>query len=145
MKRIILTLAIIAVSAGVANAQVRPDAERPMGGPEGPGFCMPDTEYVQLLTDQNQLLGRIRTSIYISLAGSLVPGVCEGIYEVKKQANPDYTIGGGLLAGVIVGEAAIITGGVMLLVNELKLIKNQRQINDHLILRATPGGLALEF
>ena len=48
-------------------------------------------------------------------------------------------------AGMAAGEIALLTGGIWMIVNEFKMVNSQRKINDHLILRYGPNGVALQF
>ena len=47
--------------------------------------------------------------------------------------------------GIVAGELAFLTGGIWMIVNEFKMVNSQRKINDHLILRYGPNGVALQF
>ena len=46
--------------------------------------------------------------------------------------------------GIVAGELAFLTGGIWMIVNEFKMVNSQRKINDHLILRYGPNGVALQ-
>lgn len=142
MKKILVIFALLLISIPKMSAQVRPESQKDM-----PGFATAQeidwtTRYSLLLDNQNKLLQNRKIATIVGLAGGFVGGIGSTMISVSAtegEASPAGT------AMVLVGGTAAAVGGVWLLVNEFKLINNQRQINDHLKLRLTPGGVALEF
>jgi len=51
-------------------------------------------------------------------------------------------------AGAVIGSIGLVTtvgAGVWLIVNEFQLISTRRKINEKMVLRVTPTGVALQF
>ena len=142
MKKILLLFALLVIAVPKMNAQVRTDYQT-----NQPEFTSAqniewNTRYTMLLDNQNKLLQNRKTAIIISLAGGAVGVVGTTMVSVSSLSGETSPSGSAL---TLIGGAATAVGGVWLIVNEFKLINNQTQINDHLKLRLTPGGVALEF
>ena len=142
MKKFILLIAILFATSTLANAQMRPDAK-----PAAPGFnpaeiAAMNTQYVTLLEYQNKLLSRRNIALMVSVAGGCVYEIGSVMYSTKVANNQDPSTGTAIIG---VGALTMLTGGVWALINEVNLIGNQKKINEHLMLRYSPGGIALEF
>ena len=142
MKKILILFAFLLIAVPKMNAQVRPEIQK-----DHPGFANAqgiewNTQHAMLLDTQNRLLDGVKTATIISLAGGFVGGIGSSMVTLSAAEGNTSPAGTAL---VLVGGSAAAVGGVWLLINEFKLINNQKQINDHLKLRLNPGGVALEF
>lgn len=101
-----------------------------------------NTRYTMLLEDQNSLLKQRKTAIIMSLAGGVVGGLGSAIVTTSAENGESSPVG---TVMAITGGACTLAGGVWLLMNEFQLINSQKAINNHLRLRYSPTGIALEF
>ena len=87
----------------------------------------------------------------VSLTGAGVAAIGSATTVFSALLNYDPEVGGEIEvspAGSIltsVGSIAMAVGGIWLLVNDFKLINSQKRINENLILRYGPTGVALQF
>lgn len=147
MKKVLLALVALVASAVLSNAQIAPGR----GMNRSAEVTALNTQYADLLSYQNHLLKNRKTAMIVTLSGlgvcvtSGVLGASVAQYEYSsgKVVSVDYPVAAAV--GVIVGECALLTGGIWMIVNEFKMVNSQRKINDHLILRYGPNGVALQF
>ena len=142
MKKLIFLFVLLLISIPKMNAQVRPEYQKGQSGFTVAQNIEWNTQHSLLLDNQNKLLKNRKIATIISLAGGGIGAIgatMVSVASVQGQASPSGT------ALYLVGGAATAVGGVWLIVNEFKLINNQTQINDHLKLRLTSSGVALEF
>ena len=142
MKKLILSLLILLAGTMAARAQYAPGHGMSRSS-EAAAF---NAQYSDLLIYENHLLKNRKTALILSLSGTGVAVVSASVGTVIG-ASDGYAgdMPTGAAIGVLVGELAALTGGVMYVVNEFKLINCQRKINDHMILRYSPTGVALQF
>ena len=150
MKKILLAIVMFALFAPVMSAQVRPGAPSPGTSGLDTQHSWPDftsaadidwaNRYTILLEDQNSLLQQRKAATILTLAGGLVGGL--GAVMVQ---NTTGAVSPGMTIMCVTGGVAAFSGSIWLLVNGFQMINNEKKINDHLILRCTPGGVALEF
>ncbi len=95
-------------------------------------------QYVDLLKRQNTLLSERTTAICLSLGGSFLVGVASSLENTGASSDLVNVFG---YTGAVMG----LVGGVWMLVNEFQLIQSRKKINNHLILRYGPNGIALQF
>ena len=145
MKKLILSLMILLAGAMAARAQYAPGR----GMTRSSEAAALNAQYSDLLSYENHLLKNRKTALILSLSGtgvaavSAIAGTAAG--AVNASSTDVIEMPTGAAVGVLVGELAAVTGGVMLLVNEFKLINCQRKINDHVIMRCSPTGVAFQF
>ena len=142
MKKLIILIAILLATSTLANAQMRPDAKPGAPGINPGEVAAMNTQYVTLLEYQNKLLNRRVTALAVSAAGACIYEVGNIMYSAKVAANQDPTTGSTI---ALIGAATIGVGGIWAMINEVNLIGTQKKINEHLMLRYSPGGIALEF
>ncbi|MBO4571085.1 MAG: hypothetical protein J5699_04085 [Bacteroidales bacterium] len=146
MKRILLVLILVVSSSALSSAQVRPQY---MPSPENgnPETIMWNAEYARLLDDQNHKLDSRKYAMIISLSGAAVTftGAVVGVMTAESNYDGTVSIGTPGTAIMAVGELVTAVGGIWLLINEFNMIKAQQRINDHLILKYGPSGVALTF
>lgn len=142
MKKLILFIVVLLASATFANAQVRPDAMPAGHGPNPAEIAAMNTQYVTLLAEQNKLLSRRYSALMVTVAGGCLYEAGSILYSVKVASEQDPSTGTAFAA---VGAITMLAGGVWTLINETNLIVNQKKINEHLMLRYSPSGIALEF
>ena len=142
MKKLIIVLSLMVVSAAISNAQIRPDAVPPMNQDE----VYWNAEYANLLNLQNAKLDSRRTALTVSLAGAglAVVGAFVGVATAEVK-DGTATLGLPGLAMMAVGELTTAVGGAWLLINEFYMIKTQKRINEHLMLKYGPTGVSLTF
>ena len=142
MKRLSLFLLLVAFSAAVSNAQIRPDAVKPISENE----VYWNSEYANLLNQQNARLDSRRTAMTVSLAGAglAVVGTFVGVATAEVN-DGNATLGLPGVAIMAVGELTTAVGGVWFLINEFNMIKAQKRLNEHLLLKYGPTGVALSF
>ena len=141
MKRFVLILVTVIASTTLMDAQVQ----------WGNGFRRDRNatelnqyqsgQYVEMLNRQNRLLMNRKIASCISLGGSALYLIGMNVATMDAREKPSNT--GYYLAGA--GALAAAGGGIWLLVNEFCLINSQKKINNHLIVRYSPGGIALVF
>lgn len=131
------------VSAAISNAQIRPDAVPPMNQDE----VYWNAEYANLLNLQNAKLDSRRNALIVSLAGAGLTyiGGIVGVYTATESYDGTLQMGLPGMAMMGVGIVSIGVGGIWLLVNEFNMIKTQKRINEHLMLKYGPTGVALTF
>ena len=138
MKKLLFVLLLVAASSAVSNAQMRTDAFNPIS--ENDTYW--NAEYTHLLNQHNAKLDSRRTAMIVSLAGAGVSVIGYGVGIATAQ---DATIGLPGVAIIAVGELTTSIGGIWLLINEFQMIKTQKRINDHLLLKYGPTGVTLTF
>ena len=94
------------------------------------GMSVQQYELYRLHLDQNNILKNRKTALTISV-------ISLGIDALGTMTEAPF-----LLA---VGGLGTIVGGVWMITNEYRLIKNQRQINERVLLELNPSGLTLRF
>ena len=137
MKRFVLILVTVIASTTLMDAQVQwgNGFRRDRNATELSG------QYVEMLNRQNRLLTNRKIASCISLGGSALYLIGMNVATMDAREKPSNT--GYYLAGA--GALAAAGGGIWLLVNEFCLINSQKKINNHLIVRYSPGGIALVF
>ena len=137
MKRLVLILVTVIASTTLMDAQVQwgNGFRRDRNATELSG------QYVEMLNRQNRLLTNRKIASCISLGGSALYLIGMNVATMDTREKPSNT--GYYLAGA--GAVAAAGGGIWLLVNEFCLINSQKKINNHLIVRYSPGGIALVF
>ena len=137
MKRLVLILVTVIASTTLMDAQVQwgNGSRRDRNAAELSG------QYVEMLNRQNRLLTNRKIASCISLGGSALYLIGMNVATMDAREKPSNT--GYYLAGA--GAVAAAGGGIWLLVNEFCLINSQKRINNHLIVRYSPGGIALVF
>jgi len=112
----------------VVSAQVIPGKETAKTSTDG--MSVQQYELYRLHLDQNNILKNRKTALTISV-------ISLGIDALGTMTEAPF-----LLA---VGGLGTIVGGVWMITNEYRLIKNQRQINERVLLELNPSGLTLRF
>jgi peptidoglycan/LPS O-acetylase OafA/YrhL len=139
MKKLIVLLALC-LAAYTAHAQMAPmytdfatTAETTL---QAPAVEFSNGAYLQLLQEQNKLLNRrnVGTIVAVSGIGTLALGVAAIVI--------DDGLGFSIIA---LGGVTTIGSAIYLGINGMKLLNNQTQINNNLILKINPSGLALQF
>ena len=147
MKKLIVLLALC-LAAYTAHAQMAPvytdfatTAETTL---QAPAAELSNGAYLQLLQEQNKLLKRrnIGTIVAVSGIGTLGLGGVMTVSGAIFDADALESIG---ISFIALGGVATIGSAVYLGINGTKLLNNQMQINDNLILKINPSGLALAF
>ena len=141
MKRLVLILVTVIASTTLMDAQVRwgNGSRRDRNATELNQYQ--SGQYVEMLNRQNRLLTNRKIASCISLGGSALYLIGMNVATMDTREKPSNT--GYYLAGA--GALAAAGGGIWLLVNEFCLINSQKKINNHLIVRYSPGGIALVF
>jgi hypothetical protein len=147
MKKLIVLLALC-LAAYTAQAQMAPmytdfatTAETSL---QAPAVEFSNSAYLQLLQEQNKLLHRryVGTIVAVSGIGAVglggLMGLTGAISNSKGLANFGIMVVG--LGGITTIGSAIYLG-----INGMKLLNNQTEINNNLILKINPSGLALQF
>ena len=96
-------------------------------------------EFSELLKCENSLLKQRSIATIITLSGGVVTTV--GMALRDERGNITNT-------GAVLGSIGLVTttgAGVWLIVNEFQLISTRRKINEKMVLRVTPAGVALQF
>ncbi len=141
MKRLVLILVTVIASTTLMDAQVQwgNGSRRDRNATELNQYQ--SGLYVEMLNRQNRLLTNRKIASCISLGGSALYLIGMNVATMDTREKPSNT--GYYLAGA--GAVAAAGGGIWLLVNEFCLINSQKRINNHLIVRYSPGGIALVF
>ena len=141
MKRFVLILVTVIASTTLMDAQVQwgNGSRRDRNATELNQYQ--SGLYVEMLNRQNRLLTNRKIASCISLGGSALYLIGMNVATMDIREKPSNT--GYYLAGA--GAVAAAGGGIWLLVNEFCLINSQKRINNHLIVRYSPGGIALVF
>ncbi len=141
MKRFVLILVTVIASTTLMDAQVQwgNGSRRDRNATELNQYQ--SGLYVEMLNRQNRLLTNRKIASCISLGGSALYLIGMNVATMDTREKPSNT--GYYLAGA--GAVAAAGGGIWLLVNEFCLINSQKRINNHLIVRYSPGGIALVF
>ena len=141
MKRFVLILVTVIASTTLMDAQVQwgNGSRRDRNATELNQYQC--GLYVEMLNRQNRLLTNRKIASCISLGGSALYLIGMNVATMDTREKPSNT--GYYLAGA--GAVAAAGGGIWLLVNEFCLINSQKRINNHLIVRYSPGGIALVF
>ena len=95
--------------------------------------------FSELLKRENGLLKQRSIATIITLSGGVVTTV--GMALRDERGNITNT-------GAVLGSIGLVTtagAGVWLIVNEFQLISTRRKINEKMVLRVTPAGVALQF
>ena len=147
MKKLIVLLALC-LAAYTAHAQMAPmytdfatTAETSL---QAPAVEFSNGAYLQLLQEQNILLKKrnVGTIVAVSGIGTVSLG---GLLAFSGAIfNADFLTGTGLTV-LSLGAVATFGSAIYLGINGLKLLENQTQINNNLILKINPSGLALQF
>lgn len=147
MKKLIVLLALC-LAAYTAQAQMAPAyvdfATTTETSLQAPGATFSNSEYLQLLQDQNILLKKrnVGTIVAVSGIGTVAVG---GVLAFSGAIfDADFLTGTGLTV-LSLGAVATFGSAIYLGINGLKLLENQTQINNNLILKINPSGLALQF
>ncbi len=137
MKKVFIIIVALCVFAVSSRAQVAvPSVPNQAAQANIP---VQEYEYVTLLREQNKLLKSFKYSIVAELAG--VVAVSFGAEMTDEYGN--LTSSGTVLVGA--GLAVATVGSIWFLIDSFKLINSQRRINEHLIMKTIPGGVALQF
>ena len=141
MKRLVLILVTVIASTTLMDAQIQwgNGSRRDRNATELNQYQ--SGQYVEMLNRQNRLLTNRKIATCISLGGSALYLIGMNVATMDAREKPSNT--GYYLAGA--GALAAAGGGIWLLVNEFCLINSQKKINNHLIVRYSPGGIALVF
>ena len=141
MKRFVLILVTVIASTTLMDAQIQwgNGSRRDRNATELNQYQ--SGLYVEMLNRQNRLLTNRKIASCISLGGSALYLIGMNVATMDTREKPSNT--GYYLAGA--GAVAAAGGGIWLLVNEFCLINSQKKINNHLIVRYSPGGIALVF
>ncbi len=141
MKRFVLILVTVIASTTLMDAQIQwgNGSRRDRNATELNQYQ--SGQYVEMLNRQNRLLTNRKIATCISLGGSALYLIGMNVATMDTREKPSNT--GYYLAGA--GAVAAAGGGIWLLVNEFCLINSQKRINNHLIVRYSPGGIALVF
>ena len=141
MKRLVLILVTVIASTTLMDAQIQwgNGSRRDRNATELNQYQ--SGLYVEMLNRQNRLLTNRKIASCISLGGSALYLIGMNVATMDTREKPSNT--GYYLAGA--GAVAAAGGGIWLLVNEFCLINSQKRINNHLIVRYSPGGIALVF
>lgn len=141
MKRLVLILVTVIASTTLMDAQIQwgNGSRRDRNATELNQYQ--SGLYVEMLNRQNRLLTNRKIASCISLGGSALYLIGMNVATMDAREKPSNT--GYYLAGA--GAVAAAGGGIWLLVNEFCLINSQKKINNHLIVRYSPGGIALVF
>jgi hypothetical protein len=141
MKRFVLILVTVITSTTLMDAQIQwgNGSRRDRNATELNQYQ--SGLYVEMLNRQNRLLTNRKIASCISLGGSALYLIGMNVATMDTREKPSNT--GYYLAGA--GAVAAAGGGIWLLVNEFCLINSQKRINNHLIVRYSPGGIALVF
>ena len=137
MKKVFIIIVALCVFAVSSRAQVAvPSVPNQAAQANIP---VQEYEYVNLLREQNKLLKSFKYSIITELAGVAAISIGSGLvdeYDNLTSAGTAF-VGTGLIVATI--------GSVWFMIDGFKLINSQRRINEHLIIKTVPGGLALQF
>ena len=152
MKRLfsLIALCIFALSAHAQMAPAYNDDFLALGSEFGIASAAPgatslsNSEDLTLLQEQNKLLNNRRIETIVAVSGIGTVGVGGLIAFVGAVADADGLLGVGI-TGVVLGGVTTIGSAIFLGINGTKLLENQTKINNNLILKINPSGLALQF
>lgn len=137
MKKVFIIIVALCVFTVLSRAQVAvPSVPNQAAQANIP---VQEYEYVNLLREQNKLLKSFKYSIITELAGVAAISIGSGLvdeYDNLTSAGTAF-VGTGLIVATI--------GSVWFMIDGFKLINSQRRINEHLIIKTVPGGVALQF
>ena len=142
MKKIFAILVFFAIAitavAQVPNKENLP--ERPVTFTDSDqAVAFEQFAFSELLKRENCLLKQRSIATIITLSG----GVVTTVGMVLRDGRGNITN-----AGAVIGSIGLVTtagAGVWLIVNEFQLISTRRKINEKMVLRVTPTGVALQF
>ena len=142
MKKIFAILVFFAIAI-TAVAQV-PNKENLLEHPvtftdSDQAVAFEQFAFSELLKRENTLLKQRTIATIITLSG----GVVTTVGMVLRDGRGNITN-----AGAVLGSIGLVTtagAGVWLIVNEFQLISTRRKINEKMVLRVTPAGVALQF
>ena len=95
--------------------------------------------FSELLKRENSLLKQRSIATIITLSG----GVVTTVGMVLRDGRGNITNAGAVLGSI--GLVTTVGAGAWLIVNEFQLISTRRKINEKMVLRVTPTGVALQF
>ncbi|MBQ7575362.1 MAG: hypothetical protein IJT26_02405 [Bacteroidales bacterium] len=151
MKRLLFVLFILISSSVVSNAQlINPQPQDP-GSEQAKMLqeseAMWNMEYARLLSEQNDRLISRRNALITTLSGVGVSfvGVLVGAATGEQDSYGNVSLGAPGVAILGVGEIVTAVGGIWTLINEFNMLKAQKRLNDHLLLKYSPTGLSLTF
>ncbi len=142
MKKIFAILVFFAIAI-TAVAQV-PNKENLLEHPvtftdSDQAVAFEQFAFSELLKRENSLLKQRSIATIITLSGGVVTTV--GMVLRDNRGNVTN-------AGAVIGSIGLVTtvgAGAWLIVNEFQLISTRRKINEKMVLRVTPTGVALQF
>jgi len=142
MKKIFAILVFFAIAI-TAVAQV-PNKENLLEHPvtftdSDQAVAFEQFAFSELLKRENTLLKQRSIATIITLSGGVVTTV--GMVLRDNRGNVTN-------AGAVIGSIGLVTtvgAGAWLIVNEFQLISTRRKINEKMVLRVTPTGVALQF
>lgn len=147
MKKLIVLLALC-IAAYTAHAQMAPVytdfASAAEISLQAPAAEFSNSAYLQLLQDQNKLLKNRKIGTIVAVSGIGTVGFGGVMALTGAIFDADGLTGFGV-ACIGLGGVATVGSAIYLGLNGTKLLDNQRQINDNLILKINPSGLALQF
>jgi peptidoglycan/LPS O-acetylase OafA/YrhL len=139
MKKLIVLLALC-LAAYTAHAQMAPmytdfatTAETTL---QAPAVEFSNGAYLQLLQEQNKLLNRRNVGTIVAVSG--IGTMALGVAAIVIDDGLGFSI-------IALGGVTTIGSAIYLGINGMKLLNNQTQINNNLILKINPSGLALQF
>ncbi|MBP5636543.1 MAG: hypothetical protein J6X25_03375 [Bacteroidales bacterium] len=139
MKKLIVLLALC-LGAYTAHAQMAPmytdfatTAETTL---QAPAVEFSNGAYLQLLQEQNKLLNRRNVGTIVAVSG--IGTMALGVAAIVIDDGLGFSI-------IALGGVTTIGSAIYLGINGMKLLNNQTQINNNLILKINPSGLALQF
>lgn len=147
MKKILLLVVALFVSAGISHAQfIKGPSDNSITEIQAGETLEPtdsnaqylNYQYLELLNRQNDILNSRRTALILTLAGGFAGSICASAIQ-----NGNNSVG--LAYGYIGAVLTELTGLVWLTVNEFTLINNRKKINENIKLRYTGNGVALQF
>ena len=151
MKRLLFVLFVLISSSVVSNAQlINPQPQDP-GSEQAKMLqeseAMWNMEYARLLSEQNDRLISRRNAMITTLSGVgvTVVGAFVGVATAEQDSYGNVTLGAPGVAIIGVGEIVTAVGGIWTLINEFNMLKAQKRLNDHLLLKYSPTGLSLTF
>lgn len=142
MKKIFAILVFFAIAI-TAVAQV-PNKENLLDHPvtftdSDQAVAFEQFAFSELLKRENTLLKQRTIATIITLSGGAVTTVGMALRDNRGIITN---------AGAVIGSIGLVTtvgAGVWLIVNEFQLISTRRKINEKMVLRVTPTGVALQF
>lgn len=147
MKKALLLLVALFVSAGISHAQfIKGPADNYVTEIQSGETVEPtdsnaqylNYQYLELLNRQNDILDSRCTALILTLVGGFSGSICASAIQ---NGNTSVGLAYGYVGSVIIE----LTGLVWLTVNEFSLIRNRKKINENIKLRCTGNGVALQF